>query len=370
MKKYFVFAVAAVIATAACTKNEVINNTSDQAISFQVANYVPQTKANVAFEGTSFKTSAWFHADASSAAQPFMASETIKFQSNNTWAADRIYFWPKTGWINFFSWAGSPEPAVTEGAAAYGTSSAPVTIATDADAMLASAAYRYGNANYDTNLYTDPILYNGVDTKGVPTLFHHMLAQVNFIVKFDAQDIASTSGYKWDLIINSVSLNYGDEGYLNVVFTDPGSTGQAWPFSANTVNWTRTDNTDLAGTLNLGAANKQTTAAGSISEGKDLYKNVSVLPQEIGTSGSNAKLALNYTLISYYNDNKHIEETIDLTGANAIAIAAFTNNSISQWNMNYKYTYTVTIKPTKTVTFDPAVEAWQTDSAGYTYPND
>ena len=324
----------------------------------------------MAYEGTSFKTSAWFHADASSTAQAFMDSETIKFQSNNTWAADRLYFWPKTGWVNFFSWAGTPEPTVTEGSAVYGTSTTPVTIATDADAMLASAAYRYGSANYDANEYTDPILYNGVDTKGVPTLFHHMLAQVNFIVKFDASDIPAASGYKWDLIINSVSLNYGDEGYLEVTFTDPTSTGQAWPFAASTVQWTRTDNTDLAGTLNLGASNKQTTAAGSISDGKDLYKDVTVLPQVIGTTGSNAKLSLNYTLISYYNDVQHITEDIDLTGANAIAIAAFTNDTISQWNMNYKYTYTVNIKPNKTVTFDPAVETWESASASYTYPND
>ena len=369
MKKYFIIAVAALAASAACNK-VVTDDAPQKAISFQVANYVPQTKANVAYEGTSFKTSAWFHADASATAQDFMSSETIKFQSNNTWAADRIYFWPKTGWINFFSWAGAPEPTVTEGKAVYGTSSAPVTIAVDADAMLASAAYRYGNANYNANVYPDPILYNSVDTKGVPTLFHHMLAQVNFVVKFDAQDIPNTSGYKWDLIINSVSLNYGNQGYLEVNFTDPSATGQAWPISANTVNWTRTANTDLAGTLNLGESNKQTTAAGSISAGKNLYENVSVLPQVIGTTGSNAKVALNYTLISYYNDVKHIEETIDLTGANAIAIAAFTNSTISEWDMNYKYTYTITIKPNKTVTFDPAVEAWENNSASYTYPND
>ena len=122
--------------------------------------------------------------------------------------------------------------------------------------------------------------------------------------------------------------------------------------------------------MNIGASNKQTTEAGSISAGKDLYKDLSVLPQVIGNPGTTAKLGIKYTLISYYNNAKHIEETIDLTGVNAIAIADFTNNTISQWNMNYKYTYTVTIKPNKTVTFDPAVEAWQTDSAGYTYPND
>ena len=45
MKKYFIIAVAAVVAMAACTKVETDGNVPGKRISFQVANYASQTKA-------------------------------------------------------------------------------------------------------------------------------------------------------------------------------------------------------------------------------------------------------------------------------------------------------------------------------------
>ena len=45
MKKYFFLAAAALVAMCACTKT-VVNEAPDQAIGFNVASYVPQTKAN------------------------------------------------------------------------------------------------------------------------------------------------------------------------------------------------------------------------------------------------------------------------------------------------------------------------------------
>ena len=144
MKKFYILATVALVASAACTKTEVVDNTPEKAISFQVANYVAQTKANGVYPGDQFKTYAWFHANATDPAQPFMVDETIKFQSNNTWAADRQYFWPKTGDINFYSYAGAPVPSsVTDGVVTYTDK----TIAITNDALLASAAYHYGSAN-------------------------------------------------------------------------------------------------------------------------------------------------------------------------------------------------------------------------------
>lgn len=378
MKKYFIFAAVALVALAACSKVETGVATQDRAISFQVANYVPQTKAGETAFSTdeTFKTSAWFH-PTSGDAQPFMASEIVKWQSSaKQWSPDRTYFWPKTGYVNFFSWAGAPEPAVTDGAAKYGDPATPtyVQIDTNANAMLASAAYRYSVANYNSNAYN--IEYESTDVTGVPTLFHHMLAKVTFIVKFDASDVVDANN-KWDLTINSASLNYADKGAINVTFTDPTSTGQAWPYTTPAVNWTvkSGDNVTVDVTKNLGDSNKQTVVAPNVSAGKTLLNEITVLPQDLTAGGSNAKFSLNYTLKHYYNDVEQIYETVNLSDTGtaplgAIALTAFTTNSINAWNMNYKYTYTITIKPNKTVTFDPAVEPWLTDSAGYTYPND
>lgn len=372
MKKLFVIA-AAVIALAACTKTEV-NNTPDQAIAFQVANYVPQTKAGETKfdEGKTFTTYAWFH-PTSGAAQEFMANETVKWQeSAKQWSPERVYFWPKTGYVNFYSYAGTPAPVVTDGTATYTNK----TIAITDDAMLASAAYRYSVANYDANEYSLQYGAANTDVKGVPTLFHHMLAQVSVIVKFDASDVADTKN-SWDLIINSASLIYKNSGSLTVTFTDPSSTGQAWPYDAAGYNWEPTgSNATLAAAAGLGDVNKQTTAAPNVSEGVTLFDAVSVLPQDLTlATGSDARFAINYTLQHKYDGVNGIVETVNLTDEGdaplgSISLTDFTVETINAWNMNHKYTYTVTIKPNKTVTFDPAVEAWEEKAAGYTYPND
>ena len=391
MKKLFILAAAAVVALAACTKTEVVNNTPDQAIAFQVANYVPQTKAGeVKFdESETFTTDAWFHPTDGGSTQRFMEAETIKWQSTtNTWAADRAYFWPKTGDISFYSYAGSPVPTtVTDGTAVYTDK----TIAITDNAVLASAARHYGASDASLNTYSLQYGSSNTDVTGVPTLFHHILAKVSVIVKFSAEGITDTKN-KWDLVVNSASIEYANQGTLTVNFAD-GAKGQYWPFPADAThpelnyNWVPKSGAANkiqaapAGTKAVafdGTANKQTvpaTAAGdAISDGIIILDEITVMPQVLATSA--AKFRINYTLTSYYNDVQHIEETVNLYEAGegtdplgAIALTAFSNNTIPNWNMNYKYTYTVTIKPNKTVTFDPAVEAWATDSAGYTYPN-
>ena len=358
MKKYFIIAAVALVASAACTKN--VTEAPESPIAFQVANYVPQTKAGeVKFdEAKTFSTYAWFH-PTSGAAQAFMANETIKWQeANKQWSSDRVYFWPKTGYVNFFSYAGTPAPAMTDGTATYTNK----TIAITDDAMLASAAYRYSNSN--ANLYGLQYGTANTDVTGVPTLFHHLLSQVSVIVKFDASGITDTKN-KWDLTVNSLALNYDNKGSLTVTFTDPGSTGQAWPYTTAGYNWTPSGTyANLPATVTASVGAVQTTVAPNVSAGLTFFDAISVLPQALTAS---ATIDLNYTLKHYYDNAEQIYETVDLPG---IKLTDFTTESIAAWNMNYKYTYTITIKPNKTVTFDPAVEPWQEKSAGYTYPND
>ena len=367
MKKYLIIAAAA-IAAVACTKSE--SKSPDIAISFQVANYVPQTKAGeVKFdENETFTTYAWFHENASASAQEFMEDETIKWQSaTNTWAADRTYFWPKTGWVNFFSFAGTPEPAMTEGQAAYSAK----TIATDDNALLASAAYRYSQ---NVNVYDLEYGTSNTDVNGVPTLFHHILSKITVNVKFDASGVNGTDAakYKWDLVIDEAALIYANKGSLSVSFTDPGSTGQAWPYNTPAVGWVPTSgaaNVSEATTV-TGASSKITTVAPNVSDPETLLSEITVMPQNITVAtGTSAKFAVKFTLTEYYDNVEGIHYTVDLTGDNAIAIEDF-STTVKEWDMNYKYTYTLTVKPNKTVTFDPAIEPWATDSTpAYVYPN-
>lgn len=356
MKKYMILAVAALVASVACTKVENNVATPDQAIAFQVANYVPQTKAGeVKFdESKTFNTYAWFHPE-TGAAQTFMDDETIKWQeAAKSWASDRTYFWPKTGYVNFFSYAGTPAPVITDGTATYTDK----TIAITDDALLASAAYRYSNST--ANKYNLQYGTANTDVTGVPTLFHHLLSQVSVIVKFDASGITDTNN-KWDLTVNSLALNYDNTGSLTVNFTDSGSTGEAWPYDAAGVNWTPSGAyTKLPATVTASVGAVQTTTAPNASAGLTFFNAITVLPQALT---DNATIDLNYTIKHYYNDVEQIYETVDLPG---IKLTQFTTEAITAWNMNYKYTYTITVKPNSTVTFDPAVEPWQEKAAGYT----
>ena len=375
MKKLFIIAAAAVAVLAACTKTEG-NTTPDRAISFQVANYVPQTKAGeVKFPETqTFTTYAWFH-PTSGSSQVFMDGETIKWQaSSKTWASDRLYFWPKTGDINFYSYAGSPEPAVTDGEAKYENK----TIAIDDDALLASAAHHYGFADSAENVYNTLTYGTDTDVTGVPTLFHHVLAKVSFKVVFSAEGIKDTK-YKWDLLVNSASVEYANKGSLTVAFADNSYKRQVWPYTTAGYNWVpksgeaNVEQAAPAGTNAVafnGTANKQTVTANAAgtakSDGIIILDEITVMPQDVtSATGSAAKFNLNYTLTSYYDGTQHIVETVNLED---IVLADKFTSAINAWNMNYKYTYTITIKPNKTVTFDPAVEAWETGASAYTYP--
>lgn len=421
MKKYLILAAAALVASAACTKVEVTES-PDTPISFQVANYVPQTKANVAFEGTNFYTYAWFH-PTSGVPQPFMTNETISFYEGTAdgkgeWRPARMYFWPKSGYINFFSYAYSgtwatatdPKPAavvdatgttdLTAGTVRYGNPSSVasnhITVPVDGDILLANAAYRYSSSEASTNTYN--INYSGpnyvTDVTGVPTLFHHLLSKVKFQARFDASEY-SGSGYAWNLVINSITLNYADKGAITVPFTDPGTdhTQATWPYtSPSLVQWTpyvtATETGDQLGSIvaNTGyPVNSATTILTSIpvtvggsasheaGSGVELIAESSVLPQNLTTTG--ATVTINYTLTSYYNDGEsYVQHITETTTTPALALNTFKNGSdqpIGTWDMNYKYIYTITIKPNKTVTFDPAVVDWESTAiAGfYTYPN-
>ena len=334
------------------------NNTlSDKKIVFDVGLY-SSTKSGKFDESQTFTTNAWFTNGDGDKMRFFRENETVSWNTPvaNQWAPSRDYFWPKTGWVNFFSYAGTPAAAVTEGKAEYSNK----TIATDDNALLASAAYRYAK---NEDVYHLTYGTENTDVQSVPTLFHHILSKISVKVKFDASKVngGDAAKYKWDLVIDEAALIYANKGSLTVNFTDPGTTGQAWPYTGATIGWTPKSgeaNVSEATTV-IGNASKITTVAPNVSDAKTLLDEITVMPQDVtAATGTNAKFAVKFTLTEYYNNVEGIHYTVDLTGADAIPVDAF-NNAVSAWNMNYKYVYTLTVKPNKTVTFDPAVAEWE-----------
>lgn len=193
MKKVFLIA-AAVVALAACSKNEVLPSSSiNNEISFNVA---PRTKALAADQrdfgvDNHFKSYAYFltndekwptnagsiYIDGAEVSSTVDAAAT----GGRVWKAANSYYWPKSekSSLTFFAWSKNTGECVLGGGAMVscdpqkGISFADydVTSNKNVDLLVADVA---ANKTGNENLYT---------YSGVPTLFRHKLSYVIFKVK-------------------------------------------------------------------------------------------------------------------------------------------------------------------------------------------
>ena len=394
MKKYIIFAAAALVALAACSKVEVPETTPQREIGFQIANYSTQTKANETSllnekadgqDITSFTVNAWYHTGTEDA-QQYMINQAVGYKAATTepaadamWApTGRTYFWPKTGHINFFSYAGSPAAdSVTEGTITYGSNTTAKTIDTDDNILVADAAYRFSENNTGTGAITS-YHKNGV-TEGVPTLFRHALAQVSLKAKFDASSVDDNK-YKFEVDIQTLKINADDQGYVVFHFAEPEGTTKATAKMTETgVAWTpKAHYVDIpVPAANISAEKDLETVGGNAGEYTVFMDKFTVMPQNMvndmgttddATDDKQATLTIKYKVTTIYNnDTEHaIHETIE----NTVPLNSFfvhnTTTPINAWNMNTRYTYNIILKPGGVVLFDPAVEAWEPGDAATT----
>ena len=418
MKKYFIFAVAALAASVACTKTNIdTDQLPDQKISFEVANYVPQTRANSGLdtEGyTTFNCYAYFFNG--TAAQTYMNNVAVTKTNVGAedsplyqWAPAEDYFWPKnsTSYINFYSFAGSKAPIVEatsdkktitvkydlrksyNGSVTYNDAAG--VVATNDNILVAYPAMKYNsNVNEVSIDGTDP------GYSGVPTLFKHVLAKLE--VKVKLATTTASDNTLWEVEVNNSDtdsyITAGDEGTLILKHTEASTpaTGHSQfytPYDTNgttllgvtsnpesylngidqaLIGWVRSkansaDDTTIPEvkynfstatlTMNKGATESSATPT--------VLSPISVMPQLTGHTG----LKLTYTVKAYHgtvsgeewtrNDEPFMVET-RTTGTNPEILGKLVP-SIKYWGMNQKITYTIIIDPvTEKVTFDPAVE--------------
>ncbi|MBO4557278.1 MAG: hypothetical protein J5693_01560 [Bacteroidales bacterium] len=378
MKKYIVIALAAVVAFSACTKVE--KKTVDEKISFEVASYVPQTRAtsgtSLLSEGcTSFFTNAWYN-PVSGAAQYYMQNVEVKPDATTNptqWAPEDAYYWPKTGKINFFSYASvNALPATGSDAELdFGASENPEgtkftitnhTVVADDNIMIADAVYNASRANKGQNDITDT--ENTNNPTGVPTLFRHLLAQVSFNVGL-ATRTATTGTTNYEATITSaVVKSVLKQGTL--VLTAGASDAEtlntkAWAPAADgtKVGWTAGTATENITLTN--PTNKLKLAAGATTGNvENMLTNRTVLPQTLADA---VVLEIVYNLDTKHGDDVYTSET-------GLKVTALLNSvtTIPSWNMNQRITYNVTIDPvTDIITFDPAVVAWTTATGAISY---
>lgn len=395
MKKFF-FIAAAVVAMAACTKTEVqFNETADSnKIGFEVANYAAQTKANVALTNADdalyqFHTYAYQFPKLGDAVE-FMNTDIFAWSENMAakvttgtsiyvWAPENDYYWPKTGYINFYSYAGTQYPTESVSAdkktvtLAYENK----TIASTDNFMVADAALRF-NANQET-YKVDGTEGSAHVTKGVPTLFRHMLAKLKMDVKIQipADKVSANTIWKVEILDG-----YDIDGNSTIADAEK---SQIYPVNKGTLTLTNADALAADAALNTTTQqwNRTQTGADVVSGWKpgdtnELIQlhaaNVLTLPVNVTESTATEELLAMRTVMPQLTENVAFKliykvqalhgtdvfmEEIRTVGIDAAADLHDLIGSIAQWESNKKITYHIIIDPvSEKVTFDPAVEAY------------
>ena len=396
MKKFF-FIAAAVVAMAACSKTEVqFNETADSnKIGFEVANYTSQvvTKASAITSESVYS----FHTVANqfpTVGSPVVFMDVNVFpwngttqvtaaniESNNilTWAPEEDYYWPKTGWINFYSYAGTHTPTVTNTASDKKTVTFTYTnaeIGATSNILVADAALHYGRDNSATETHkVDNSETSQHVTKGVPTLFRHQLAKLIIDVEARTTEAKKSANTTWTVQVISASTENTDyvstitpinKGTLTLTSAEPANaTTGLYDWAKTTENavsgWVASSTASDVETIALSNSDVLTIAENTIQGYYDTNKKQSVILAERSvmpqlTNGVVFKLA--YKVQAFHGNVKFMEEIreVGITETKKISQLA---NTVASWNANQRITYHIIIDPvSEKVTFDPAVEEY------------
>ena len=94
MKKLFLLAAMVGTVLTGCMKNEVHVPKCETPISFEVANYVAQTRTGEFDTDETFGVDAWSY-DATAGTVQIMENEVVSYDDvNNQWAPSHTYYWP------------------------------------------------------------------------------------------------------------------------------------------------------------------------------------------------------------------------------------------------------------------------------------
>ena len=189
---------------------------------------------------------------------------------------------------------------------------------------------------------------------GVPTVFHHMLAQIvaiNFqtvenasgnpvVVKDYANGHDGTSEHKYvagdkQFVVTDVYFEkFFEQGTL--------SAGDAW-------SWASTGSVTDSYTWYSNTSDPAKFIGGQCTPRNTYYL---VLPQ---THSNDAMLHVKYEIHTYTSASEHATEKMD--------VSVLLKNLNAKWEMNKKYTYTLNIDLDR-IYWDPKVTEWTTDSTG------
>ena len=335
MKKYFIIAAAAIVAFAACSKNEVDPPVKNE-ISF---NTVAGKATKSPLSGTVYKTTdptfgvfcyaltdgkTW--AANSADGQAYMNKIEISYNSTDKiWEPASVYYWPLSGSLTFTGFSPYSENAKV----AYAPATKAMTVTDYVAAATTTAQTDLMWATTQKDLTDNQSTYTSeIETstlKGVNMVFHHALSQVKFFVK----KAAGLDDYT--ITVNSITFNAMSTGTLTV-----------------------TDDTPVWGTA--------TTSASYDSEGADV-----VAPNNSADFAAfgNANMMVPQTLTAadplVADDQQFVitysleKDGVDL-GQKSKPVALRTTD-VTVWEQNKIYKYNIVIDLNK-IYFSPSMVDW------------
>lgn len=344
MNKHLFYIAAACVALASCVKNEVRVNAPDKEITFQTVS----TKAGAAFsKGNHFfsyayfleKDKFWDTATLLTDAKAYIDNANIYYHPASPkghWAAADTYYWPKQGSLTFFAWTDDTS------APSVGTD-ATASCAPDTGIKITDYSVKV-NPNKDIlvaeiakdKTQNELVTGTGRDwTNGVPTVFRHALAKVEFKVN-------KKENYKnVKFNVKSITLN----GVSTKGTFTQGSPSESWEWS----NQTGPDK------LSVFTGNEEVTKTAKAPEefnilqpnttpGKTDY--FIVLPQNFDATPT---LTIVYEIITSYTGAPVTETVTETKALNAI----YTDN----WKSKKNYVLRITLGLNE-IYWDPYVEGW------------
>ena len=379
MKKTAFIAVLAIAALASCSKS--VESGIQSEVVFQVARHKGVTKASPEdykdnYQGVPFGAYAWYKGVSASDNADFMTNQKISF-TDPVWRPEgTTYYWPKSGSIDFICYS----PYTADG------TNAPLPVITE-DSMAYPAWDVAANPDVDI-MYADKVtgLTNNVNTyyyDGVPTLFRHALAKINFQIKAaytEVTDPVTGTKTKWEIEVESIKVNnILSSGSFTLNLNGSGG----WDKPADNV-WTPDGTTT---DMDLDLSNVDSPLADGVVY--DLDSDVFVMPQAL-TGGQEVVLKVTITTYRDINDGNGYVQVLQ---ENGVEIQGnLSGGTMDAWKMNQNVTYSFNFAPSlgsttdtdgdgvpddldgdgipdvvpTIVYFDPAVDEWQniTVSAG------
>lgn len=338
MNKHIFYIAAACAALASCVKNEVRVNAPDQEITFQTVS----TKAGAAFNtGNHFfsyayfleKDKSWDTATLLTDAKAYIYEADIYYHPASPkgyWAARDTYYWPKQGSLTFFAW--------TDDTAAP-------SVGTEPDVKVSCApntGIKIENYSVEKNPNKDILVAEIAKDKtsntsatgnweqGVPTVFRHALAKVEFKVNKKIDD--SNVEFK----VKKITLNNVSTKGTFI----QGSPAESWGWS----------NQDTPKDLSVFTGDVEVTKTATkldpnTTPGETDY--FIVLPQNFDAT---PKLTIVYDIITSYVTGHPVTETVTETkDLNTI----YTSN----WECKKNYILNITLGLNE-IYWDPSVEPW------------